>query len=49
MAEQRIVVRKIAERVDLAATDPRPERERHRNVTLIPRRGGEVSVRARVA
>lgn len=44
MAEQRIVLRAIAERVDLAAPDPAPERERHRNVTIIPREGGRVVV-----
>lgn len=46
MAEQRIVLRAIAERVDLAAADPRPEREQHRNVTMIPSGGGTVVVRA---
>ena len=44
MAEQRIVVETIARRVDLAAADPEPERERHRNVTLIPAKGGQVVV-----
>ncbi|WP_354698117.1 cytochrome P450 [Paraconexibacter sp. AEG42_29] len=46
MAEQRIVLRAVAERVDLAADDIRPERERHRNVTLIPALGGRVRVTA---
>jgi cytochrome P450 len=46
MAEQRIVLHRIAERLDLAAPDPRPEREQHRNVTMIPREGGRVTVRA---
>jgi len=44
MAEQRIVVETIARRVDLSAPDPKPERERHRNVTLIPAEGGIVVV-----
>ena len=45
MAEQRIVVETIARRVDLAYVDPTPEREQHRNVTLIPAKGGEVVVK----
>lgn len=49
MAEQRIVLRTIAARVDLAADDPRPEREQHRNVTMIPARGGRVRVVGRTA
>lgn len=48
MAEQRIVLRRITERLDLTAPDPRPERELHRNVTMIPREGGRVHVAARV-
>ena len=44
MAEQRIVLEAIARRVDLTYADPRPERERHRNVTLVPREGGRVVV-----
>jgi len=47
MAEQRIVLRAIARRVDLEAPDPRPERGQHRNVTLIPHVGGLVRVRSR--
>jgi cytochrome P450 len=42
MAEQRIVLSAIARRTDLEATDPRPERARLRNVTMIPRHGGHV-------
>ena len=42
MAEQQLVLRAIARRTDLAAADPRPERGRQRNVTMIPGRGGEV-------
>ncbi|MBA2347317.1 MAG: cytochrome P450 [Solirubrobacterales bacterium] len=45
IAEQRIVLETIARRVDLEAVDPRPEREQHRNVTMIPRDGGTVRVR----
>jgi cytochrome P450 len=49
MAEQRIVLRAVAGRMDLAAPDPRPEREQHRNVTMIPAAGGRVSVTGRLA
>jgi cytochrome P450 len=49
MAEQRIVVEAIARRVDLGAVDPTPEREKHRNVTLIPEHGGRVVVERVVA
>jgi cytochrome P450 len=42
MAEQQLVLSAIARRTDLAAADPRPERGRQRNVTMIPGRGGEV-------
>ena len=44
MAEQRVVLREIARRTDLVATDPAPERARQRNVTMIPRNGGRVVV-----
>ncbi|MTD45915.1 cytochrome P450 [Conexibacter sp. W3-3-2] len=46
LAEQRIVIKAIAERVDLEAPDLEPEREYHRNVTTIPRGGGRVVVTA---
>jgi cytochrome P450 len=46
MAEQRIVLREIARRVDLAAPDPAAERGRQRNVTMIPHKGGRVTVTA---
>ena len=49
MAEQRVVLRAIARRVDLAAPDPRPERVLHRNVTMLPARGAEVVVTSRAA
>ena len=44
MAEQRVVLRAIAARVDLAPARPAPERAQQRNVTMIPRRGGRVIV-----
>jgi cytochrome P450 len=47
MAEQRVVLRAIARRTDLEAPDPRPEPPRQRNVTMIPRDGGRVLVRAK--
>jgi cytochrome P450 len=47
MAEQRIVMREIARAVDLAAPgDGSPEHALHRNVTMIPARGGQVVVRS---
>jgi cytochrome P450 len=47
MAEQRAVLRAMAQRLDLEADRPEPERATHRNVTMIPRRGGRVVVRSR--
>ena len=47
MAEQRVVLETIARRTDLRAPDPRPEHARHRNVTMIPARGGLVEITAR--
>jgi cytochrome P450 len=47
MAEQRVVLSAIARRLDLEAADDRPERPVHRNVTMIPARGGRVVARAR--
>jgi hypothetical protein len=44
MAEQRVVLRTIAQRVDLAATTPARERAQQRNVTMIPRNGSRVIV-----
>jgi cytochrome P450 len=49
MAEQRVVLRAIARRTDLAAADPRPERARHRNVTMIPEHRTRVVLRHRGA
>jgi cytochrome P450 len=47
MAEQRVVLDAMVRRLDIEAEDPRPERAVHRNVTMIPSRGGHVVVRAR--
>jgi cytochrome P450 family 135 len=47
MAEQRVVLEAMARRLDLEAADPAPERVLHRNVTMIPRHGARVVVRAR--
>jgi cytochrome P450 len=49
MAEQRVVLEAMARRLDLEADDPTPERALHRNVTMIPARGGTVILRARHA
>ena len=45
MAEQRVVLSSMAERLDLEADDPEPERAVHRNVTMIPSRGARAVVR----
>jgi len=47
MAEMRVVLEATARRLDLAAAEPEPERALHRNVTMIPARGGRVVLRAR--
>lgn len=47
MAEQRVVLTKMAEHLDLEADRPEPEHATHRNVTMIPERGATVVVRAR--
>jgi cytochrome P450 len=47
MAEQRVVLREMTERLDIEAVEERPERPKHRNVTMIPAHGGRVVVRAR--
>jgi cytochrome P450 len=49
MEEMRIVVSEIARRTDLEITDEAPEPPKHRNVTMLPGRGGRVrltSIRA---
>jgi hypothetical protein len=43
-----VVLLAMARRLDLEAASPRPERPRHRNVTMIPSRGGRVIVRSRL-
>ncbi|HEV7483962.1 MAG TPA: cytochrome P450 [Solirubrobacterales bacterium] len=47
MAEMRVVLTAMARRLDLEADDPAPERALHRNVTMIPARGGRVVLRSR--
>jgi cytochrome P450 len=47
MAEMRVVLESMARRLDLEADDPAPERALHRNVTMIPARGGSVVLRSR--
>ena len=47
MAEQRVVLREMARRLYLQADRPEPERPQHRNVTMIPARGGRVVLRRR--
>jgi cytochrome P450 len=47
MAEMRVVLREMARRLDLEADRPEPERPQHRNVTMIPARGGRVVLRRR--
>jgi cytochrome P450 len=46
MAEQRVVLRAMARRLDLEAVDPEPERAQHRNVTMIPAGGAQVIIRS---
>jgi cytochrome P450 len=48
MAEQRAVIHAMARRLDFEADDPRPERPKQRNVTMIPARGARVVVRSRM-
>jgi cytochrome P450 len=47
MAEQRVVLEAMARRLDLEAAEPGPERALHRNVTMIPSRGGRVVIRSK--
>jgi cytochrome P450 family 135 len=47
MAEQRVVLGTMARRLDITYDDPAPEHALHRNVTMIPRRGARIVVRAR--
>jgi cytochrome P450 len=47
MAEQRVVLREMARKLDIASTDAKNERPKNRNVTMIPARGGRVTIQAR--
>ena len=47
MAEQRVVLEAMARRLDLEPDRPEPEHAVHRNVTMIPSRGGRVVVTRR--
>jgi len=47
MAEMRVVLEATARRLDLEAAEPEPEHAVHRNVTMIPSRGGRVVLRSR--
>jgi cytochrome P450 len=47
MAEMRVVLEAMARRLDLEADEPAPEPALHRNVTMIPARGGRVVLRSR--
>jgi cytochrome P450 len=49
MAEMRVVLEATARRLDLEAAEPEPEHVLHRNVTMIPARGGRVVLRRRHA
>ena len=47
MAEQRVVLREMVNRLEIETTWRKPERPVHRNVTMIPARGGKVVIGAR--
>jgi cytochrome P450 len=47
MAEQRVVLRSMVQRLDIDSTDEKDERPKNRNVTMIPARGGRVTIRAK--
>jgi cytochrome P450 len=47
MAEQRVVLKAMARRLDVVAATPEPEHALHRNVTMIPADGGRVVIRER--
>jgi cytochrome P450 len=47
MAEQRMVLKAMADRLDLEPADPEPEHAVHRNVTMLPAGGARVVIRAR--
>ncbi len=48
LAELQAVLEIVTRRTDLEAVDPRPERAKHRNVTIIPEHGGTVVVRRKL-
>jgi cytochrome P450 len=47
MAEQRVVLREMVSRLEIEPTWHKPERPVHRNVTMIPSKGGKVVISAR--
>jgi cytochrome P450 len=47
MAEQRVVLKAMARRLDLQADRPDPEHAQNRNVTMIPARGARAVLRSR--
>jgi cytochrome P450 len=47
MAEQRVVVREMVNALEIETTDRKPERPVHRNVTMIPSKGGTVVIQGR--
>lgn len=49
MAEQRVVLKAMARRLDLEFEDPAPEHALNRNVTMVPGRGARVRVRSRLS
>ena len=48
MAEQRVVLKAMARRLDMAYEHPEPEHAQHRNVTMIPGRGARAIVTQRL-
>jgi cytochrome P450 len=48
MAEQRVVLREMVTRLEIEPTWHKPERPVHRNVTMIPAKGGKVVIGARL-
>lgn len=49
MLEMKVVIKTVLDRVDITAPNPRPERPRLHHITLVPMRGGRVTVRRRGA
>jgi cytochrome P450 len=48
MAEQRVVLREMVKRLEIEQTDAKAERPVHRNVTMIPGKGGRVTIARRL-